>query len=72
MTKHDDTVGDDGLTAQERDTLRTPVSQVPPEHRHILVALHGKKSQYIQSENERIRREEKKQREENLYLKEGA
>lgn len=61
---HDSEIGDDGLTDNERAILQTPVSQVPPEQRHILVALRDKKSNYIYAENERLRAEEKKARQE--------
>lgn len=56
------TVGDDGLTNEERRILQTPVSQVAPEQRHILVALRDKKSAHIYAENDRQRTEDRERR----------
>jgi len=63
----DEETGDDGLTAHERELLQIPVSQVPPEERHKLIALREKKDNYIYAENERLRAEEKKAEKEKMY-----
>lgn len=60
-------IGDDGLTDEERRVLRTPVSKIAPEQRHILVMLHDKKASHIYAENERLRAEERAKKEEALH-----
>lgn len=63
-TPIDTTIGDDGLTAEERGILETPVAHIAPEQRHILCALHEKRSNYIYAENDRLRAEQKTAEEE--------
>lgn len=52
-------IGDDGLNDEEREILQRPVVHVPPEQRHILCALHEKRSNFIYAENDRLRAEQR-------------
>ena len=60
---NDETVGDDGLTARERELITTPISELPKDAIKFGMAMLENRAEHNWRENEEYRRNQEETRE---------